>query len=85
MAFYLNPETISMFLLGVGLVSLSRLGRLFLNKYDPNKTPLSDNVKKLRLKDGLKLKIESLQKKGEKLISESKKILSAKETTDNIN
>ena len=74
-----------MFLLGVGLVGLARFGRMFFNKHDPNKTLIPDNVKKLRLRDGLKLKLEGIQRKGERLILESKKILFGKETTDNIN
>jgi hypothetical protein len=73
MAIYLNPEAAGMFLMGVGLVSLARFGRLFFKKHGPDKTLLSDNVKKLRLRDSLKLKLESLQKKGEKLILDSKK------------
>ena len=73
MAIYLNPETVSMFLLGVGLVSLARFGRMFFNRHDPNKTLFSDNLKKLWLRDGVKLKFESIRQKEERLILESKK------------
>lgn len=85
MAIYLIPEPVSMFLLGVGLVNLARFGRMFFKKHSPNETLLSDRVKKLRFRDSLKLKLEIIQKKVERLILESKEILSAKETADNIN
>lgn len=84
MDIYLIPEPVSMFLLGVGLVSLARFSRRFFKKHGPTKTLLSDSVKKLRHRDGLKLKLENIQKKVEGLILESKEILSAKETTNNI-
>jgi len=58
---------------------------MFFKKHSPNETLLSDRVKKLRLRDSLKLKLEIIQKKIERLILESKEILSAKETADNIN
>jgi len=85
MAIYLIPEPISMFLLGVGLLSLARFGRMYFKKHSPAKTLLSDRVDKLRLRDGLKIKSEIIQKKVERLILELKEILSAKETADNIN
>jgi len=58
-----NFEPITMFLLGVVLVNLSRFGRSFFKKHSPTKTLLSDKVNKLPLRDFLKLKLEILQKK----------------------
>ncbi len=86
MAIYLIPEPVSMFLLGVGLVSLARFGRMFFKKHDPTKKPYYWIVRKRLLPiDCLKLKLENIQKKVERLILELKEILSAKETADSIN
>jgi len=40
MAMLLFPEPVIMFLLGFGLVSLARFGRIFLKKQSPTKTLL---------------------------------------------
>lgn len=85
MANLLISEPVIMFLLGIGLVSFARFGRTFLKKHSQNEILISDRVKKLRLRDSLKLKLEIIQKKVERLILESKEILSEKETADNIN
>ena len=85
MDIYLIPEPVSMFLLGVGLVSLAWFSRRFFKKHGPTKTLLSDSVKKLRHRNGLKLNLENIQKKVEGLIFESKEMLPAKEKTDNLN
>ena len=63
MNIYLISEPVSMFLLGVGLVNLARFGRMFFKKPSSNETLLSDRVKKLRSINGLKLKLEIIQKK----------------------
>jgi hypothetical protein len=83
MAVLFIPESVSMFLLGIGLVSLAWFARIFLKKRRHTQTPLSDSLNRLRLRDGLKLKLEIIQKKVERLILESKELLSAKETVDN--
>ena len=85
MATYLIQEAVSMFLLGVGRLSIARLGRMYFNKHRPAKTLLSDRVDKLRIRDGMKIKSEIIQKKVERLRIELKDILSAKEVDDNIN
>jgi hypothetical protein len=84
MAFDLIPEIFSMFLLGVWLMGLARFGRMFFKKRGRTK-PYSDGVKKLRLRNDFKLKLKSLQKKVERLILGLKEMLSARDTTDNIN
>jgi hypothetical protein len=85
MAIYLIQEPVSMFLLGVELLSLARLGRMYFKKRSLAKTLLSDRVDNLRLRDGLKIKSEIIQKKVERLILKLKEILSAKETADKTN
>ena len=85
MATYLIQEPVSMFLLGVGLLSIARFGRMYFNKHRPAKTLLSDRVDKLRIRDGMKIKSEIIQKKVERLRIELKEILSAKKADDNIN
>jgi len=85
MVTYLIQEPVSMFLLGVGLLSIARFGRMNFNKHRPAKTLLSDRVDKLRIGDGMKIKLEIIQNKVERLRIELKEILSAKEADDNIN
>jgi hypothetical protein len=74
MAIDLTPETVSLFLLGIWLVSLARFGRKFFKKHDPDKTLFSDSMKKLRLEGSLRIKLKSIQKKVERLILASKGI-----------
>jgi len=57
MAMALITEPVSMFLLGIGLVSLARFGRKLSEKHRPTKTLLSDSVKKLQLRNGFKKEI----------------------------
>ncbi|MFO7555082.1 MAG: hypothetical protein R6W88_07740 [Desulfobacterales bacterium] len=57
----LIPEPAGMFLLGVSLLSLARFARIFLKKHRPTKTFLSDSVKKLQLRNGLKKALAMVQ------------------------
>jgi len=50
----LITEPVNLFLLGVGLVSLARLGRKFSKKHRPTKTLLSVNANNLGHRDGFK-------------------------------
>ena len=85
MTIFLIQEPVSMFLLCVGILSLSKFGRTYLKKHSSAKTLLSDRVDNLWLRDSFKIISEIIQKKVERLILKLKEILSAKEAADNIN
>jgi hypothetical protein len=63
MATYLIQEPVSMFLLGVGLLSIARFGLMYFNKHKLAKTLLSDRADKRIYSRTQVAKIEDIERR----------------------